>query len=52
MGALTERFETREYIDFNPEYCLLKGNLEITGSESNSSAEVWSELNPQDPVRG
>jgi hypothetical protein len=41
----------REFIDFNPKYFILKGNLEITGSESSSSADVWSELNPQYPVR-
>jgi hypothetical protein len=32
MEALSQGFEMREFIDFNPKYCILKGNLEITGS--------------------
>jgi len=34
----------REPIDFNKKYLILKGNLEITGSENRSSAAVLSEL--------
>jgi hypothetical protein len=42
----------RKFIDFNPKYFKLKGNLEIADPGSGSLAEVLSELNPQDPVRG
>jgi hypothetical protein len=34
----------RESVDFNKKYLILKRNLEITGSESSSSAAVLSEL--------